>query len=77
MTFDHDFGYSFPLFSSLLKKNFKKGRRKGEWIAKIVIKSDQDKYNPIKVKTLKCSNFTIFIYQKNEVKSCSVQIYRP
>ena len=27
MTFDHDFGYSFPLFSSLLKKE---GRRKGE-----------------------------------------------
>ena len=28
MTFDHDFGYSFPLFSSLLKKE---GRRKGEF----------------------------------------------
>ena len=27
MTFDYDFGYSFPLFSSLLKKE---GRRKGE-----------------------------------------------
>ena len=27
MTFDHDFGYSFHLFSSLLKKE---GRRKGE-----------------------------------------------
>ena len=36
MTFDHDFGYSFPLFSSILEKE---GRRKGEWIAKIVIKS--------------------------------------
>ena len=32
----HDFGYSFSLFTSLLKKE---GRRKGEWIAKIVIKS--------------------------------------
>ena len=27
MTFDHDFCYSFPIFSSLLKKE---GRRKGE-----------------------------------------------
>ena len=36
MTFDHGFGYSFPPFSSLLEKE---GRRKGEWIAKIVIKS--------------------------------------
>ena len=27
MTFDHDFGYSYPLFSSLLKKE---GRIKGE-----------------------------------------------
>jgi hypothetical protein len=27
MTFDLDFGHSFPLFSSLLKKE---GRRKGE-----------------------------------------------
>ena len=31
MTFDHDFEYSFPLFSSLLKTG---GRRKGEWISK-------------------------------------------
>ena len=31
MTFDHDFGYSFPLFYSLLKKE---GRRKGKWISK-------------------------------------------
>ena len=36
MTFDHDFGYSFPLFSCLLKKE---RYRKGEWIAKIGIKS--------------------------------------
>ena len=36
MTFDHDYVYSFPLFSSPLKKE---GRRKGERIAKIVIKS--------------------------------------
>ena len=36
MTFDHDFGYSFPLFSSLLKKREEK--KKNE-IAKIVIKS--------------------------------------
>ena len=35
LNFDHDLGYSFPLFSSLLKKG---GRRKGEWISKIVIK---------------------------------------
>ena len=35
MTFDHDFGYLFHLFSSLLKKE---GRRK-KWIAKIMIKS--------------------------------------
>ena len=28
MTFDHDFGYSFPLFSSLLKNTGKKKRRK-------------------------------------------------
>jgi hypothetical protein len=27
MTFDHDFGYSFPLFSSLIKKD---KRRKGD-----------------------------------------------
>ena len=31
MAFYHDFGYSFPHFSSLLKKG---GRRRGEWIAK-------------------------------------------
>jgi hypothetical protein len=36
MTFDHEIGYYFPLFSSLLKKE---GRRKGELISKIVIKS--------------------------------------
>ena len=36
MTFDHDFGHSFPLFTSLIKKE---GRIKGECIAKIVIKS--------------------------------------
>ena len=36
MTIDHDFGYSLPLFSFLLKKE---GRIKGEWLAKIVIKS--------------------------------------
>ena len=36
MTFDHDFGYSFPLFQSLLEKQ---GRRKGECILKIVIKN--------------------------------------
>ena len=36
MTFDHVFGYSLTLFSSLPKKE---GRRKWEWIAKIVIKS--------------------------------------
>ena len=35
MTFDYDFVFFF-LFSSLLKKE---GRRKAEWIAKIVIKS--------------------------------------
>ena len=35
-TFDHDFGYSFSLFSPLLKK---KGRRKVEGKAKFVIKS--------------------------------------
>ena len=35
MTFDHDFGYSLPLFFFPPKK----GRRKGERIAKIVIES--------------------------------------
>ena len=35
MTFDHDFSYSFPLFSFLLKKE---GRRKKELLAKIMIK---------------------------------------
>ena len=34
MTFDHDYNYSSPLFSSLLKKE---ERRKGEWKAKIVM----------------------------------------
>ena len=34
--FNHDFGYSFPLFSSLL---IKEGRRKGEWITKVVFKT--------------------------------------
>ena len=33
---NHDFSYSLPIFSSLLKKE---GRSEGEWIAKIVIKS--------------------------------------
>jgi hypothetical protein len=38
MTFDHDFGYSFPFyFSSLLKKE---GREKENEVAKIVIKSN-------------------------------------
>ena len=27
VTFNHDFGHSFPLFSSLLKKSWKKKRR--------------------------------------------------
>ena len=36
MTLDHDFVYSFPLFCSFLRKE---GRREGEWLAKIVIKS--------------------------------------
>ena len=36
MTFDHDFTYSFPLFSSLLKKE---GREEENKVAKIVIKS--------------------------------------
>ena len=31
MTFDQDFGYSFPIFSSLLKNE---GKRKGEWSSK-------------------------------------------
>ena len=49
MTFDHDFGYSLVLFSSFLKKG---GRRKGELIAKNVIKShafllDLDNYENI------------------------------
>ena len=35
MTFEKNFGYSFPLWSSLIKM----GKRNGEWIAKIVIKS--------------------------------------
>ena len=34
MTFDHDFGYSFPFFSSLLKKKEEKENE----IEKIVIK---------------------------------------
>ena len=36
MTFDHDFGYSFSIFSSLLKKE---GREKEDEVTKIVIKS--------------------------------------
>ena len=36
MTFDHDFGYSFPLSFSLLKKE---GREKKNEVAKIMIKS--------------------------------------
>ena len=36
ITFDHDFSYSFPLFSSLLKKE---GREKKNQVSKIVIKS--------------------------------------
>ena len=36
LTSDYNFGYYFPPFFSLLKKE---GRRKDEWIAKIVIKS--------------------------------------
>ena len=52
MTFDHDFGYSFPLFSSLLKKE---GRRKGEWIAKIVIKSNAFLLDQCVVKQIKFS----------------------
>ena len=36
MTFIHDFGYSFPLFSSHLKNE---GREIKNWVAKILIKS--------------------------------------
>ena len=48
ITFDHDFGYSLPIFSSFPKK---KGKRKGEWIAQIMIKShafllDLQKFGP-------------------------------
>jgi len=35
MTFDHDFGYFFPLFSSLLKK---REEEKESYLANIVIK---------------------------------------
>ena len=36
MTIDHNFGYSFTILFSLL---IKEERRKGEWLAKIVIKN--------------------------------------
>ena len=45
MTFDHDFCYSLPLFYSLLKKE---GRRKKEWIAKIMIRCHAFLLNQIK-----------------------------
>jgi hypothetical protein len=48
-TFGHDFGYSFSLFSYLLKKG---GRRKEKWIAKIVIKSHAVLLDPIFYNTL-------------------------
>ena len=37
MTFDHEFSYSYPLFSSLLKR--KREEEKENELAKIVIKS--------------------------------------
>ena len=57
MTFDHDFGYSLSLFSSLLKKE---GRRKGGWIAKIVIKSDAFPLN--QTEKIHWIYFDIYIY---------------
>ena len=47
MNFDH-FSYYFPIFSSLLKKE---GRRKGEWRAKIVIKSHAFQLDPAEYKS--------------------------
>ena len=52
MIFDHDFGFSFPLFSSLLKK------REEEWIAKIVVLSHAFLLDPYKVSN-KISNLSL------------------
>ena len=55
MTFDQDFGYSFPIFSSLLKK---REEEKENELGKIVIKDhaflfDQDKrYNVKEIKMI-------------------------
>ena len=46
MTFDHDFGYSFHLSYSLLKK---KGREKENEVKKIVIKSHVFLLDPFNV----------------------------
>ena len=54
MTFDHDFAYSFPLFSSLLKK---REEEKENELAKIVIKGhafllDHSKYSKLLILVL-------------------------
>ena len=56
MTFDHDIGYSFPLFSYLLKNE---GRRKWESIAKIIIKGHAFLFDRFRYKAWEELNFDI------------------
>ena len=60
MTIDHDFGYFFPLFFSLLKQRGKKKRGKNR---KILIKSHAFLLDQIEVKRQKFFKF-LFIYTR-------------
>ena len=70
MNKNHKFCYSFPLLSSLLKKE---GRRKWEWRVKILIESHAfllDHFQPIRMyieASIKLSHFSGCSYKKEQV----------
>ena len=67
MAFDHDFGYSFPLFSSLLEKREEEQENE---LAKIVIKGHAFLLDSIKPGfMLRVQIFTLHFYFNNIIES--------
>ena len=62
MNFDHDFGYSFLLLSSLLKRE---GRKKGEWISKNRDQNSRLSDRSISIKDQLYEEKIIFISQRS------------
>ena len=76
MNFDYDFGYSFPLFSSLLKKE---GKRKNNELAKLLIKVYAFQTGPIADQqldtTVQIANYkTITKNTTNRVRATTIDI---